>query len=421
MLSAAKAKLMCDVSPGEPMNKAFRRFWLPVMRGQRLKAGDFAVKFTILCENFVAFRAASGQVAVFNERCPHRGCSLEIAHPADDSLTCLFHGWKFHVSGKCILTPNEVDPKFPARVPLRSYPVREAGGVIWVYFGEGEPPTFPNYIFTCLPESQIYPRMAICEFNWLTGWEAILDPSHVTLLHRSWVGSAPNPNSRPSPDFNEMSQNTAPVLEFEDTDYGFRYAAIRALPDGRRYIRVSVCVEPSGVFIAGTQTERKVMIMSIPIDNLRSIQWYFWFSPEGPMEDHVRAFAVGATDPDDDNFYHRLKGKPFYGQDRDAVRAGKSFTGFNDIMFEDFVAGEAQGAIPDRAAEFLGHADMAIMRARRYLLDRLGGDTNKTLGHKPGINYPALQAHAVVAPADADWRALADAATAARAARLAVN
>jgi phenylpropionate dioxygenase-like ring-hydroxylating dioxygenase large terminal subunit len=418
MLTETKSRLLCDVSPGTPMGKAFRRFWLPVMRSERLEAGGFAVKFTVLCEDFVAFKARNGEVAVFDEKCPHRGCSLELAHARDDSLVCFFHGWKFHVSGKCVETPNEVDPAFPARVPLKSHPAREAGGVLWVYFGDDPPPPFPDLIFTTLPEDQVYPRMAICDFNWLTGLEAVLDPSHVTLLHRDWVGAVPNQDAKPSPDIITMSANAAPVIDFEETDYGFRYCANRTMPDGQTYVRVSEYVAPCGVFIATTEADRKFMIASVPIDNHRSIQWYFWYSPDRPMPAHVRAFARGGTDADDDNFYHSLKGLPFYGQDRRAIRAGKSTTGFYDIMFEDFVAGESQGAWPDRSKEFLGGADMAIMRARRYLLAHLPESGEPTLGHRPGVNYKALQALAVTVPGDADWKALADEATAARAARL---
>ena len=152
------------------------------------------------------------------------------------------------------------------------------------------------------------------------------------------------------------------------------------------------------------------MILSVPIDNYRSMQWYIWYSLDGPMPDHVRAYARGGTDDDDDNFYQSLKGKPFYGQDRRAIRAGKSTSGFYDIMFEDFVAGEAQGAWPDRSKEFLGHADLAIMKARRYLLDQVPDDGEITWAHAPGVRFDSIQSVAVRVSGGADWRKVADAA-----------
>src|SRR5690606_31945263 len=119
-------------------------------------------------------------------------------------------------------------------------------------------------------------------------------------------------------------------------------------------------------------------------------------SPDAPMPDHVRGFARGNTDDDDDDFYKSAKGQPFWGQDRDAVRAGTSFSGYKDIMFEDFVVGEAQGAVPDRTKEFLGASDRAIMRSRRYLLERVPEDGEATLRHGVGVDYSSLAGIAVI-------------------------
>jgi phthalate 4,5-dioxygenase len=418
MLSEEKSKLLCDISPGAPMGEAMARFWLPVMRGARLEAGGFAIKFKLLCRDFVAFRGKSGEVAIFDERCPHRGCSLEIAHAQDDSLVCFFHGWKFHVSGKCIETPNESDPTFPSRVPLKAYPTHESAGIIWGYFGGGAPPPFPDLIFNHLPAEHVYPRVAVANYNWLTGLEAILDPAHVTLLHRDWVGAVPNKAANPSQDIEAMRNDAAPSIDFETTDYGFRYSASRSTGHGGTYLRVSEYVAPSGVMIPTTEPERRLMIISVPIDNYWSNQWYIWYSLDGPMPEHVRAYARGGTDSDDDDFYASLRGKPFYGQDRRAIRAGKSTTGLYDIMFEDFVAGEAQGAWPDRTKEFLGQADMAIMKARRYLLDQVSSSEQRQWAHGPNVEYASIQSLATQVQESVDWRQIADQARAKRAADL---
>ncbi len=404
MLSEANSRLLCDVTDGTAMSNAFRRFWMPVMRGPRLEAGGDPVKFMIAGRSYVAFRGANGEIAVFDERCPHRGCSLELAHARDDSLICIFHGWKFHVSGRCVETPNEPDPDFPGRVPLRGYPVREAGGAVWAYLGEGAAPQFPDLIFNRLSSDRVYSRMAICDYNWLSGLEAILDPSHVGLLHRNWLEQGPKQGY--SADINLMGRSLAPALDFEDTPYGFRYAALREMADGSTYMRVSECIMPNGVFIANSRATRRLFICSVPIDTYRSIQWYFWHSPDEPMPQVDRAYAVGGTDPDDDNMYQSLKGKPRWGQDRAAMRRGENFTGFYDIQFEDFVTGEAQGAWPDRRREFLGTADRAIMYARRYILDRLksaGGDGD-ALAPAAECDYAAIQAVASTVPNGTDWR-----------------
>lgn len=408
MLSEGNAKLICDVGPGAPMQEAFKQFWLPVLRSERVKAGGAPIKITMLGENYVVFRGENGDVAVLDERCPHRRCSLELANAQDNSLVCMFHGWKFHTSGKCIETPNEPDPAFPAKVPLRSFQVVEAGDAIWAYFGKGEAPPFPDLIFNRLPSDRLYTRVAICDFNWLSGLDAILDPSHVGLLHRDWVEAAPNDGY--SADIGLMSRNLAPRLEFEETPYGFHYAAIRDLPDGTQYIRVSEVVFPSGVFIANSRDTRKMFIMSVPIDNFRSAQWYFWHSPDETMPAVDRRYAVGATDLDDDNFYQSPKKLPLWGQDRAAMERGESFTGFNDIMFEDLIVGEAQGAFPDRSKEFLGSADGAIMYARKLILRKLRQmpqEGPQSFRHGNDADYPAIQAITAQAKDGVDWKAVA--------------
>ena len=55
-------------------------------------------------------------------------------------------------------TPNEArEPeRFAAKVKVNHYPVREAGGMIWVYLGkQAKPPPLPNFEFMSLPEDQV--------------------------------------------------------------------------------------------------------------------------------------------------------------------------------------------------------------------------------------------------------------------------
>lgn len=404
----ADSELLSNVTPGSPMHLGFKNYWLPVLRSEKLEADGAPIKFMILCENYVAFRASDGRVAVFDELCPHRLCSLELAQNEDCALRCMFHGWKFHVSGKCIETPNEPRPDFPSKVKLNSYPVREAAGVLWVYFGKGEAPRFTDLVFNRVADDQVLARAAICNYNWLTGLDAILDPSHVGLLHRNWVEEAPNQGF--SADIEKMSKSLAPTIELEPTDWGFQYAALRDMPDGSRYVRVTEHVAPSGCFIANSRATRKLFIMSVPIDCEWSIQWYFWHSPDEPLPESDHRYAIGDTDPDHNNFYQGLRGKPRWGQDREAMKNRTSISGFNDIMYEDFVAGEAQGSNPDRSKEQLCTGDKAIIFARRSLLKMLkasaDGDRD-VFSRKGDFDYGALQAAIIKLEDGADWREVA--------------
>ena len=418
-MRAADAELLTDVAPGTPMHVNFKRYWLPVMRSDALEADGAPVRFTMLCEDYVAFRATDGRVGVFDPQCPHRQSSLVLANNRDCALTCLFHGWKFHVSGKCLETPNEPDPDFPRRVKINHYPVREAAGVLWVYFGAGRPPRFSDFVFNRVDDNQVLSRAAICHYNWLTGLEAILDPSHVGLLHRNWTDQAPKQGF--SGDIQKMSKSLVAEIECERTDWGFRYAAIRDMPDGSRYVRVTEHVSPSLCFIANSLATRKLAIMSVPIDCEWSTQWYFWHSPDEPLPETDRRYAIGDTHPDHGNFYQGLRDRPNWGQDRESMKQGTNFTGFHDIMYEDLVVGEAQGAVPDRSKEHLCTADRAIVFARRNLLRQLrepdgGGEEGTSAAN--GFDYGALQAIVCKIGDGEDWRQAADQRMAGRAARL---
>ena len=403
---ASYNKLLTDVTPGAPMHRAFKKYWHPVMHASRLEADGAPNRFTLLCEKYVAFRATDGSVGVFDEFCPHRRCSLALAQNRDNALTCLFHGWKFHVSGKCIETPNEPNPEFAARVPLKSFPVREAGGVIWTYVGEGEPPRFSDYIFNQLDGEQLLPRAAKVACGWLQGLEAQIDPAHFAILHQNWTEKAPddsfNPDLKLSSDVPEMR------VEFEETGWGFRFAAIRELPENRRYVRITEYVAPASAFVSSMNRTRKIFILTVPVDNNHSIQWFFWYNPLGPITDEVRSYVLGNSDPDDSDMFKAAKALPMWGQDRQAMKADRNFTGFNDIVIEDLVVQESMGPDVDRTRELLCSADEPIIRARRFILKNLerfdqGDDTAFT--HSTDFEYGALEGAAVKLDADKDWRA----------------
>src|SRR5579875_913665 len=159
MLTPEHNDLLTRVGPGTPMGEMLREYWAPVLRSQALEADGAPVRVRLLGENFVAFRSTDGRVGFFDEGCPHRCTSLALARNEDNALTCIFHGWKIDVSGKVVEVPSEPPERraeFAAKVRVKHYPVREAGGLVWVYLGKREqPPEFPRLEFTQLPASHI--------------------------------------------------------------------------------------------------------------------------------------------------------------------------------------------------------------------------------------------------------------------------
>src|SRR5579864_640450 len=108
MLAREQNDLITRVGPGTPMGEALRRYWMPVLLPAEVGEPDSPpVRVKILGEELVAFRDSSGRVGLVDEYCAHRCASLFLGRNEEDGLRCVFHGWKYDVTGQCIDMPNE--------------------------------------------------------------------------------------------------------------------------------------------------------------------------------------------------------------------------------------------------------------------------------------------------------------------------
>lgn len=90
------------------------------------------------------YRDSAGVVHAFGAWCPHRGCDLSLGWVCDDALVCLFHGWRFYTSGRCIIIPAQpASAKVPRQARLIARPIVDAAGLTWLYTGDGTPEAGP--------------------------------------------------------------------------------------------------------------------------------------------------------------------------------------------------------------------------------------------------------------------------------------
>ena len=122
--------------------KFMRMFWQPVFRSEDLPAGQ-ARPVRIMSEDFTLYRGKSGKAHAVGNRCAHRHVQLSTGFVEDDCIRCLYHGWKFDGEGVCVELPGGTVKGRPKLI--RSYPIEEYLGLVFVYFGEGEPPPLPRY------------------------------------------------------------------------------------------------------------------------------------------------------------------------------------------------------------------------------------------------------------------------------------
>ncbi|MDB5446340.1 MAG: hypothetical protein JWQ97_1657, partial [Phenylobacterium sp.] len=351
-------------------------------------------------EDFVAFRATDGRVGFFDEHCPHRGVSLALARNEDCALRCIFHGWKFDVSGKCLEVPTQAGDAgaFAAKVKLNHYPAREAGGLIWVWLGKGQPARFPELPFNRVPVDQVFIASTKIPVNYLQGLEATLDSAHIGFLHRDWMGDL-------GPRYEGAAQNLAPRYEVNDTRYGFRAAALRELQDGTVHVRCNEFVLPFHSSTAsGDPNEGSYQIL-VPIDDENTLWIFVRWTYVGPVTMGSNILAKPGDDLDD---WVPPMGGPdeYWGQDRESMKHG-SFAGFSaGLLAEDTAVQMSMGRIADRTKEMLSTSDAAIKRVRK-LLARAAREHQagkRPLGTDPKIPYEKLVAVAGVMNQGEDWR-----------------
>src|ERR1700756_2602720 len=155
MLSREDNELLCSVGSGTPVGALMRQYWIPALMSSELPERDGApVRVRLLDENLIAFWATSGKIGLLGNHCPHRGASLFFGRNEEEGLRCVYHGWKFDLTGQCVDMPNEPpESNFKGKIRQTAYPCREQGGAIWAYLGpRAEPPPLPQLEWSLVPE-----------------------------------------------------------------------------------------------------------------------------------------------------------------------------------------------------------------------------------------------------------------------------
>ena len=107
MLSKNDNLTLSQVGPGTPMGNVMREYWLPAVRSDELASPDSVpLRIRLLGENLIAFRDTAGEVGLVADACPHRGASLFFGRNEEGGLRCVYHGWKFDVTGACTDMPS---------------------------------------------------------------------------------------------------------------------------------------------------------------------------------------------------------------------------------------------------------------------------------------------------------------------------
>jgi 5,5'-dehydrodivanillate O-demethylase oxygenase subunit len=335
--------------PDTLAGRFMRRFWHPVWVADELPRGR-ARSVKLMSEEFTLYRGESGALHAVSHRCPHRGTILSLGWVEQECIRCLYHGWKFDPSGQCVEQPAEGDG-FASKVRIRTYPVEEYLGLIFVYLGEGEAtrlPRFPQFEEDGVLFLEWYTRKC----NYFQNLENGVDEAHVHFTH--WpvqFGDKP---------YDEV----IPRIEAEETEFGVAQYGIRK--NGAK--RVAHIVMPN------------MLYMLRPPRSNNATQWNKYISWRVPVDDEVhKSFLVElahVTGKDAEEFKakrkavkERLANYPSVDEVSDAILTGDlTMAEVLDhpgiINIQDNLTQLGQGTVADHSSERLGRADAAVILLR---------------------------------------------------------
>jgi phthalate 4,5-dioxygenase oxygenase subunit len=411
MLTAEQNQLLTLTGAGTPMGDTMRRYWLPALLSMELPEPDSPpVRVKLLGESLIAFRDTAGRVGLLEEFCPHRRASLWLARNEENGLRCVYHGWKFDVTGQCVDMMNEpAEFEFKHKVRANGYPTEEMGGMVWAYLGppDRKPPP-PRFGWTQAEPSQVALTKVVEECNWLQALEGGIDTSHAPILHRALKA---NPTQPGLPFNGPFVLASAPVLEVDVMDYGYRYFGIRGLGADKQYARGYHFVMPfTQLRPPGLGLDEVHGHHWVPIDDHRVMvyNWYYAYGSDPLSAESCDPKNSGnsfTTDIDPANGFQAVRNRANDWMIDRKLQKTDTFTGIWGINTQDRAVQETMGPIVDRTKEHLGASDRAVIAMRKLLQQAIetvgdGGDPAGTTD-----SYYELIAAEQVTPGDADWRA----------------
>ena len=355
MLTKEENELLTGVGRGTPGGELLRRYWMPVACTGELTEEKPIKAFRLLGEDLVVYRDTTGRYGVVGEQCPHRKASLAFGRVDAEGIRCPYHGWKFDCTGRCLEQPAEpVSGGFKDKIKHVAYPAERLGGLIWTYMGPEPAPLLPRWdVLTWENGQRWVQKHEIYKCNWLQPMENSVDPSHLYWLHGD-------------------TAHLAPTVERYEEDHQFtpfEYGIMkRRITPGRKAGDPPVIdqhpllfpITLRHVFRASKTTGfvlHNVQIR-VPVDDSHTQVFVVYFTPNDTDKSPVDGDTPWEYFPiRDENGEYRL----------------------TEVLVQDAMAWETQGAPTDRTQEHLGVGDEGIILLRKVLREQIevvrnGGD-----------------------------------------------
>ena len=429
MLPNQANSILTSVSAGTPGGDLIREYWLPVLLSEELATPDCPpLRVRLLGEDLIAFRATSGAVGLIQNACPHRGASMFFGRNEEEGLRCVYHGWKFDISGSCVDMPSEpAESNFKSKVHAIAYACQERNGVIWTYMGPlTPPPPLPDFEWNRVPQSHRHVTKRVQQCNWFQALEGAIDSAHSNFVHAP-LNRVEAVSSGSDAQGNAGYYKTrVTFLHFEtvSTGNGIIVANRRDGEENTFYWRANHYLMPFYTMFPPTLSSPDVVINGhawVPIDDENTIVFFWSYNADKPLTEaqletmkHGRNGLDGfhlseesmlpATTRPFGAWYPKQNAANDYMIDYEAQRKER-FSGVPGGWNQDAAVQESMGAVSRRSREHLGTSDLGIIAARRYFLAEAqahAAEHETPRAVRDGSNWSVRPAAAII-NRQADW------------------
>ena len=382
MTTKSEGEELTRVGPGTVMGALMREYWIPALKSSELARDGAPVRLMLLGEKLIGFRDSDGRVGVFDHRCPHRCASLFLGRNEQGGIRCIYHGWKFDVSGACVDMPSVPPPGFQQKVKAKAYRCAERAGVVWVYMGaRTEPPPLPGFEILDVSEAELNVTFIQRDCNYLQALEGEIDTSHFGFLHAGHVDIDDVAEGDP---LRHTIINRAPEYHVADTPWGTQYAGYRAVGTGQTYWRFGNFLFPFWAQAPNGEFDSHMHARAwVPLDDHHTMHIFIWWKKAKaanslPLPKFKDGTTVGGTGrgapllPNSTDWLGRWRmagnAGNDWGLDRGAQMSNTIYSGIDGIHLQDQAITESMGPITDFEHETLAPSDRMITRTRRRLL-----------------------------------------------------
>lgn len=246
-----------------------------------------------ICGERIAFyRGAEGKVCAVEDFCPHRGAALSLGYVENGNLVCGYHGLVMGCDGKTVSMPMQRVGGFPC---VKSYPVVERYGFIWVWPGDArqaDEALIPHLEWAVSPEWAYGGGLYHINCDYRLMIDNLMDLTHETYVHTTSIGQD---EIDESPVHTKVEGDTVVTSRFMENIIAppFWRAALRYndladdvpvdrwqisrfTPPSHILIDVGVAHAGQGGFEADRAHKAAAIVVDFITPETETSHWYFW-------------------------------------------------------------------------------------------------------------------------------------------------